>query len=256
MAPAALGGLDLTGVTGRTALLVVAVPLVALAWSARGPATDGVAPQRRSGGAVAGVARRWAAIVLAVAVEFCFVVWGAGRLTETGVGDGTAAALASAFPIGLAVGRMALPTLMRRGWPPITAGATTTAAATALLVTGTSQVTAALALVLAGLGVAAFYPVLVVRLFALPHLPGRRAASLSTMASGTAILAAPAVLGILGDEWGLRISFLVTIPLLTALVWVARPGEEAATPASGSGPTSSRREVLRSLRDRLPAVDD
>jgi hypothetical protein len=223
IAPAVLGGLDLTGVTGRTAMLVVVVPLVALVRSARGPDAERVAPRPRSDHAAVGVARRWAAIVLGVAVEFCFVVWGAGRLTETGVGDGTAAALASAFPIGLAVGRMALPTLMRRGWPPIAGGAIATAAGTAVLVSGQSPATATAALVLAGLGVAPFYPVLVGRLLALPRLPAWRAVSLSTIASGTAILVAPAMLGILGDEWGLRRSFLVTIPLLAALVWIARP---------------------------------
>ena len=54
----------------------------------------------------------------------------------------------------------------------------------------------------------------------------RRAASLATLASGTAILTAPAVLGLLGQSRGLRTSFLVTVPLLAALVLVAGRGHE------------------------------
>ena len=229
MAPAVLGSVDLTGVTGRTALLVVVIPLVAVARSARRSDPDDVAPPVLTGRIPVGVARRWAAIVLAVAVEFCFVVWGAGRLTETGVGDGAAAALASAFPVGLAVGRLAVPPLMRRGWAPVTAGAAATAAGTALLVAAPGPGLATLALVVAGIGVAPLYPVLLGDLLTVPGLAAWRAAALSTMASGTAILAAPAVLGVLGDAWGLRISFLVTLPLLGALVVVAGPRTGSTT---------------------------
>ena len=169
------------------------------------------------------MARRWAAIVLAVAVEFCFVVWGAGRLTETGVGDGAAAALACAFPVGLAVGRLAVPTLMRPGWTPVAGGAAATTAGTALLVAAPGPALATPALVVAGIGVAPLYPILLGDLLTVPGLAAWRAAARSTMASGTAILAAPAVLGVLGDAWGLRTSFLVTLPLLGALVVVAGP---------------------------------
>ena len=192
---------DLTGRTGRTALLLVVVPLFVLARSARGPVAD-PGPPPSPGGVPAGVARRWVAIVLAVAVEFCFVVWGAGRLTETGLGDGTAAALASAFPVGLAVGRMGGTRDDAAGWPPVAVGAAATAAGTALLVTGDSPATAAVALAIAGLGVAPFYPVLLGDLMAVPQLSAWRAASLATLASGTAILAAPAVLGAFGDDAG------------------------------------------------------
>ena len=51
MAPAVLGAVDLTGRTGRTALLLVVVPLVALAAVGRGPApipsTTAVTGRRR-----------------------------------------------------------------------------------------------------------------------------------------------------------------------------------------------------------------
>ena len=161
--------------------------------------------------------------MLAVSVEFCFVVWGVGRLVDTGVSDGAAAALASALPIGLAAGRLAVPGLLRRGLPPILTGALVTACGTLVMVVGDGAAAATTALLVAGLGVAPFYPVLLATLMAVPRLPPGRAASMATLASGTAILAAPAVLGLLGQAWGLRGAFLVTVPLLVALVLVARP---------------------------------
>ena len=141
LAPATLGAVDLTGVTGRTALLLPVIPLALLAQSARSGTADRtaaavldhVAATRVGAGAV-GLGRRWAAIVLGVAMEFCFVVWGVGRLRETGISAGAAAILASAFPIGLVVGRVAAPGLIRRGRPPIIVGALVTAVATVTLV--------------------------------------------------------------------------------------------------------------------------
>lgn len=226
LAPAALGAVDLTGVTGRTALLILVVPLVLLARSARPDRADGLVPApvddvRDACPDRVGFERRWVAIVLAVAVEFCFVVWGVGRLRETGISAGAAAALASAFPIGLAVGRVAAPGLIRRGWPPISVGALVTAVGTLMLVASGSATVATTALAVAGLGVASFYPVLLAGLMALPDISPWRATSLATFASGTAILTAPAVLGLLGQSHGLRASFLVTVPLLAALVLVA-----------------------------------
>ena len=163
LAPATLGAVDLTGVTGRTALLLPVIPLALLAQSARSGTADRtaaavldhVAATRVGAGAV-GLGRRWAAIVLGVAVEFCFVVWGVGRLRETGISAGAAAILASAFPIGLVVGRVAVPGLIRRGRPPIIVGALVTAVATVTLVAVNSPAAATAALVVAGLGVAPF----------------------------------------------------------------------------------------------------
>ncbi len=234
LAPAALGAVDLTGVTGRTALLIPVVPLLLLARSARPGPADGLAPaafgdvaDARADGV--GLRRCWLAMVLAVAVEFCFVVWGVGRLRETGISAGAAAALASAFPIGLAVGRVTAPVLIRRGWPPIAIGALVTTVGTLTLVAIDSPAAATAALAIAGLGVAPFYPVLLAGVMALPDLSPPKAASLASLASGTAILTAPAVLGLLGQHSGLRISFLVTVPLLAALVLVAGPTRERPT---------------------------
>ena len=163
--------------------------------------------------------------MLAVSVEFCFVVWGVGRLVDTGVSDGRPPD-SPAPPIGLAAGRLAVPGLLRRGLPPILTGALVTACGTLVMVAGDGAAAATTALLVAGFGVAPFYPVLLAALMAVPRLPPGRAASVATLASGTAILAAPAVLGLLGQAWGLRGAFLATVPILIAVVLVARPASD------------------------------
>jgi MFS family permease len=92
-----------------------------------------------------------------------------------------------------------------------------------VLVAADSAALTAAGMAIAGLGVAAMYPLTLAQLMAVPGVETARAAALATLASGTAIVIAPAVLGLLGQGAGLRASFLVTLPLLAALVVVAKP---------------------------------
>jgi MFS family permease len=152
-APLAIGGVDSLGTTGRIALLVPIPPLLLLAALARpsSEATQSSAPRPANSSAVAPpgdgppggspgdgppgrgsralgrsigfegagpVVRGWLRVVLAVAVEFCFVVWAVARLQAAGLPTATAALLGSAFPIGMAVGR-AIGPLRIGGWSPL-----------------------------------------------------------------------------------------------------------------------------------------
>jgi MFS family permease len=221
LAPAAIGGLNATGlVSGRLALLAVVPPLLYLAATARRAAAEprpGPGPRPAAGG----VARRWAVVVLAVAVEFCFTIWAVARLAEAGLTTATAAALGTAFPIGMALGRLAGPALIGR-IPVVPIGAAVTAAG-ALVVVGAGNPAAITAgLVVAGAGVATLYPVALAGLVATPRLSATHAASLGALASGTAILAAPAALARLADVVELRLAFLITLPLLAALLLLRR----------------------------------
>jgi hypothetical protein len=76
--------------------------------------------------------------------------------------------------------------------------------------------------VVAGAGVAILYPVALAGLVATPRLGAAHAASLGALASGTAILAAPAALARLADVVELRLAFLITLPLLAALLLLRR----------------------------------
>jgi MFS family permease len=168
------------------------------------------------------VARGWARVVLAVAVEFCFVIWAVARLLDSGLSIATAALLGSAFPIGMAVGRAVGPVHLR-GWSPIVPGGLLAIGGTLLvsLFDAPSVVTAGL--VVAGIGVAPLYPVTLAALVATPGLSQARLAALGASASGVAILLAPAMLAALAGVVDLRTAFLITVPLLAALFLVSRP---------------------------------
>jgi hypothetical protein len=70
----------------------------------------------------------------------------------------------------------------------------------------------------AGAGVATLYPVALAGLVDTPRLSAAHAASLGALASGTAVPAAPAALARLADVVELRPAFLITLPLLAALL--------------------------------------
>ncbi|GAA0809937.1 hypothetical protein [Spirilliplanes yamanashiensis] len=235
LAPALVGLVDATGlVGGRWAMALVVPPLLLVAAS---PAPAVAAPPAAAGAPGRPAARqaglRWSRMVLSVAVEFCFTVWAVARLYDTGLSAPAAAALGAAFPIGMALGRLAGPVLVRvPGLVRWCAATTATGALGVVAVDHPAVVTAALAL--AGAGVAPLYPVTLADLVATPGLRGAHAASLGALASGVAIVSAPAGLALLADTTGLRAAFLVTLPLLLVLV-LLRPSRPAP-PATGPVP--------------------
>jgi hypothetical protein len=216
LGPVSIGALEHAGVHGRLALLAPLPALVLLASWRRVPAPPADQP---SGGRPGGVrvAVAWARVVLAVSGEFCFLVWGAARIRDVGVSGAAAAALSAAFTVGMAVGRLLGPRLA--GHPLVVPGGALTAmVGTGLGALGGNPWTVTAGLGVAGLGIAVLYPVTLARLAATPGLAARHSAALGASASGTAILAAPAVLAVLGDLLTLRVAFLLPIPLLALLV--------------------------------------
>jgi len=247
LSPMVIGGMIAAGVEGRLALLLsVGVMLLVAVVAARAPeprpdvripSPDAAAaphPTSRPAtpaGAVstdraddvvrrpskATVARRWLAIVLAVAAEFSFAVWAVARLAESGLDTATAATLGAAFPVGMGVGRVVGPWLIARV-PAVPSGAAVAALGTLLVVLGASWPMIAVGLVLAGFGLATLYPVTLVRLMTVPGLPPSLGSSLGALASGTAITVAPTVVGVLGDAVDMRLAFLLVLPMLAGVV--------------------------------------
>jgi MFS family permease len=251
LAPLAVGGLVAAGVPGRLALLGVVPPMLWLAWAAalghragararepsepqeprepqkprvpQEPRDPAVAPGRSSR---ALVVRRWVCMVLAVSAEFGFAIWAVSRLLDAGLSPGAAAALGAAFPIGMALGRIAGPRMIARV-PIVPVGAAVAAVGTVLVVAGPSPAVVVGGVALAGLGLATLYPVTLAHLMATPGLAPAHGASLGAMASGTAVVAAPAALALLAQVVELRLAFLVTLPILAGLVLLARPAHPA-----------------------------
>lgn len=166
----------------------------------------------------------WATIVVAVSIEFCFTIWSTTRLQATGLPAGAAAAAATTFLVGMAAGRLAAPHLIARRVPVILVGCGLAAAGTVVVALFDAPVPVTLGLALAGLGVAPFYPVTLARFVQVPGLPTARAAAYGALASGTAILAAPATLAALGAALDLRTAYLVAVlPLALVLAAATLP---------------------------------
>ncbi|WP_068893838.1 MFS transporter [Planomonospora sphaerica] len=250
LGPPAIGALDAAGANGRLALLLAVPPLLFLAADSRartaaapgvrdrrppagprsprpdagtaGRARDSSPAQWSGGGSGPSVGRRaavaWAAIVVAVSMEFCFTIWATTRLQDTGLTAAAAAATATAFLVGMAAGRLAAPRLIEREVPVVPLGCGLAAAGTLLVALTDAPVPVAAGLLAAGLGIAPLYPVTLARLVQVPGLTTARSAAYGALASGTAILAAPAALAALGTALGLRTAFLVAVPPLAVVL--------------------------------------
>ncbi|GAA1557483.1 hypothetical protein GCM10009804_12860 [Kribbella hippodromi] len=242
LAPVTIGVLDGLGPSGRLAMLLAAPPLLYLALrtrrrpTAQPATTQAPVPVLIDSAPAVGLGRKWRRVgrrvvvdvgvgwlrvVLAVSVEFCFVVWAVARLVASGLPTATAALLGSSFPIGMAVGR-AIGPIRWRGWSPVLPSGALAACGTLLVSLFDSPAVVALGLVVAGLGVAPLYPVTVAALVALPGLSSARLAAIGALASGTAILLAPAALAVLARVLDLRLAYLVTLPLIAVLFVLSR----------------------------------
>jgi MFS family permease len=233
LSPLAVGGLAQTALGWRGALMlaVAAVALLAaLGWRVPLPkslaSTGHVTVQA---GRLPGVYwLYWLVLVLVVAVEFCAVFWAATFFeTEIGLARTQAASLTSLFLMGMVVGRALGSWLVRR-----LPAATMLFGALAVCAAGyflhwwfTLPWLAVCGLFVAGLGTANLYPLtLSLAVGAAPGLSDVASARAS-LASGTAILALPLLLGSLADSIGLRPAYSVVFLLLmlaSASVWIAQ----------------------------------
>lgn len=164
---------------------------------------------------------RWLDLVLAVGVEFCMVFWAADFLGEVkGLGSGAAATLSAAFVLGMAVGRAAsAPVVRAMGRPDRLLAAAALVGVAGFAVLWTSPAPLAVAgLLVAGLGVALLYPVILGQALAAWPAQPVRAAARCALASGVAIGLAPLALGTLADLTTLRAAVFVAPALLLVLL--------------------------------------
>jgi fucose permease len=170
--------------------------------------------------------RAWLLIFFGVCVEWAVGFWASDYLRGLpGRSLGLAAAGAGTFQLAAVAGRLISSRLTRR-WGErrlLAAAIVLTAAGFPLYWSLANPWISFAGLFLCGLGVSNFYPLGLSLALGAAGNQGAEGSSLATLASGSAILAAPLILGSLADAWGLRVA-LFAIPLglviLTALLLV------------------------------------
>ncbi len=208
----------------RLALVLVALTPVLL-WPGLGRGRPGRdAPRAGKGGpeqAGRGLPGRfwiyWAALVLAVSVEFCMIFWSATYLERgLGVTRAAAAQAVSLFLGGMIVGRLAGSRMAQRMPADRVASVSVVLAGAGFLVfwlAGSAGLALA-GLLITGLGVANLYPMILSLGMGAAEGNTVQAGARSTLASGSAILALPLALGRLADAFGIHAAYSIVMLLL------------------------------------------
>ncbi|HEX9115677.1 MAG TPA: MFS transporter [Anaerolineae bacterium] len=180
----------------------------------------------------------WVALVLGVSVEFCMISWSAGYL-EKGMGlpRASAAQAVSLFLGGMIVGRLAGSRLVQRLSAARLATQSVILAAAGFLVfwLAANPLLAEAGLFLTGLGVANLYPTILS--LAIGAAAGKtvEAGARATLASGSAILALPLVLGRLADAAGIRLAYGIVLFLLAGTLLIIQLSTWRRAPQAAAG---------------------
>lgn len=180
----------------------------------------------------------WLALMLGIAVEYCIIYWGADFVEKVlGFSKNTATQSVSLFMAGMIIGRFFGSRLLERVPPMklISGSISLSVFGFALFWSGISPLLGLVGLMLLGLGGANLYPVLVSMAIASAGELKAEAGARATLATGTAILFLPLVLGIVSDKMGIRLAYSTVgllFVLLTLTVWWAsrKPAEPALKP--------------------------
>ncbi|HEX2993434.1 MAG TPA: hypothetical protein VHP14_01345, partial [Anaerolineales bacterium] len=167
----------------------------------------------------------WMAIVLAVSVEFCMIFWSADYLENVlGMVKASAAQAVSLFLGGMILGRWAGSRLVQRfSTPRVVLASVVVATVGFLAFWQTENIFIGLTgLLLAGLGVASLYPLLLSLAIGAADGNTVQAGARATLASGTAILALPLILGRLADAVGIRSAYSVVLVLLVGVFLISQ----------------------------------
>jgi fucose permease len=176
----------------------------------------------------------WAAIVLAVSVEFCMIYWSADYL-EIGLGvpKVNAAQAVSLFLGAMIVGRLASSRLVQRfsTYRLVLISILLASAGFLAYWLAARPWLAEVGLFVTGLGVASLYPLLLSLAIGAAGGKTVQASARATLASGAAILTLPLVLGRLADAVGIRLAYGVVILLLAvAFLIVQITARQVASP--------------------------
>lgn len=176
--------------------------------------------------------RAWAVVTVGIVVEFCFAYYAATFLhDEIGLSVASAAAGASAWGVGMAIGRFALSVRT----PPRSFAPTFVLVMIGfvLLWAVATPISAIIGIGLAGIGVAPLYPTrMTVLLGKFPDSPDH-GSTRGGIASGTALLIAPALMASLRALTDVRTAYLA-VPVLLVVLAVLDRRPATVRPARGS----------------------
>jgi fucose permease len=167
----------------------------------------------------------WLALVLAVSVEFCMIYWSADYLENVvGVTRASAAQAVSVFLAAMIIGRWAGSLLVRRFAPRLVVTVAVIVAGMGFLAFWLTEAAAPalVGLFVTGLGVANLYPLIMALAIASAGPLTVEASSRATLASGTAILALPLILGRIADAAGIQLAFIVVLALIVGVFVVSQ----------------------------------
>jgi fucose permease len=170
----------------------------------------------------------WVAIVLAVSAEFCMISWSADYL-EKGLGmlKANAAQAVSLFLAAMIIGRMAGSRLVQNFSPHKLVTLSILVAGVGFIVfwLGGNAALGMSGLFITGLGIASLYPLLLSMAMASAGENTVEASARATLASGTAILALPLILGRLADFMGIWQAYGIVILLLLGVFFITQFAE-------------------------------
>jgi hypothetical protein len=179
-----------------------------------GAPTPTVAP-----GAVGRWLDAWTLLTVGIILEFVFVYFSATFLVEEIGAEASTAALGTAsFAVGMAAGRFSSSLIRKWAGPRLSVNLALIALGFAVLQAAPGPGAAIVGVSLAGVGVALLYPVAVGRL--LERFPGDAdlGSDRAGLASGTALLASPALVGGLRQVTDVGVAFWCVPVLLIVLV--------------------------------------
>lgn len=175
----------------------------------------------------------WVSIVLAVSVEFCMVFWSANYLEQIlGLSKASAAQAVSLFLGAMILGRVLGSRLVQRFSSRAVVVVSILIAAIGFLFFWRSEMPwlGLSGLFLTGLGVANLYPLILSLAISAAHGNTVQAGARATLASGTAILALPLILGGFADSVGIRPAYaLVLFLLIMVFVIIQIAGKSTQT---------------------------
>ena len=181
----------------------------------------------------------WLLVVLGVAIEFSFVYWGSTIvILRTGISTADATMLASLFVVGMVAVRVVIGSGIGSGRSPLAllaVGLVGAIVGASLTWVSPTPILAGLGLFLGGCGVAIQWPLGVTLAMHTAGAGQLQASARATLGSGLAILIAPAMLGLAGDEFGVAAAWPLIIGIAVCSLCVAVVAHRVGADATVAG---------------------